>query len=61
MESPGLFVLLIGVVMGVFIMGATKEFIGPNSGSKIKTLQSEYELNLPRNQECVMQFVPEKK
>lgn len=51
---------LAGVVIGVVIMGLVMTHVGPNSKAKIDTRKAECELNIPRNQNCVMQFVPEK-
>lgn len=49
-----------GVVIGLFIMGLLMTHAGPNSKAKIDSAKAECELNIPRNQNCVMQFVPEK-
>lgn len=49
-----------GVVIGLFAMGLLMTHVGPNSKAKIDTRKAECELNIPRNQNCVMQFVPEK-
>lgn len=49
-----------GVVIGLFIMGLIMTHAGPNSKAKIDSAKAECELNIPRNQNCVMQFVPEK-
>lgn len=49
-----------GVVIGLFIMGLLMTHTGPNSKAKIDSAKAECELNIPRNQNCVMQFVPEK-
>ncbi len=55
------FLLILGTLIGCFTMFLSKEYVGPTAGSIIKTLQNECEVNLPRNQTCVMQFIPEKK
>lgn len=60
MKEDYFFVFVAGLVIGVFIMGLLMTHIGPNSKAKIDTRKAECELNIPRNQNCVMQFVPEK-
>lgn len=50
----------IGMLLGLFSMGMGMTHIGPNSKAKVDSLKAECELNIPRNQSCVMQFVPEK-
>lgn len=50
-----------GVVIGLFTMGLIMTHAGPNSKAKVDARKSECELNIPRNQNCVMQFVPENK
>ena len=49
-----------GGVIGAFLMGLLMTHAGPNSKAKIDSAKAECELNIPRNQNCVMQFVPEK-
>lgn len=49
-----------GFVFGMFSMGVVMTHAGKNSPSKVSQLKAECELNIPRNQECVMQFVPGK-
>lgn len=49
-----------GGVIGAFLMGLLMSHAGPNSKAKIDSAKAECELNIPRNQNCVMQFVPEK-
>lgn len=51
----------VGAVAGMFFMGLAMTHIGPTSKAKVDSLKAECELNIPRNQSCVMQFVPEKK
>lgn len=51
----------IGFVVGAFVMGTILTHTGPNSRAKIDERKAECELNIPRNQNCVMQFVPEQK
>lgn len=51
--------LAIGVILGMFTMGLMVAQIGPNSSSKVADRKAACEINLPRNQVCVMQFVPE--
>lgn len=50
-----------GFVIGLFTMGMLMTHIGPNSKAKIDSRKAECELNIPRSQSCIMQFVPEKK
>lgn len=60
MKEAILFAFIAGVVIGLFAMGLLMTHVGPNSKAKIDTRKAECELNIPRNQNCVMQFVPEK-
>lgn len=50
-----------GLIIGMFAMGLGMKYIGPVSADKVHKLKDKCELNIPRNQSCVMQFVPEKK
>lgn len=61
MKSETVFALFVGFAFGLLTMGMLMTHIGPNSKAKVDTLKHECELNIPRNQNCVMQFVPEKK
>lgn len=61
MKEAAFFLFMVGVVVGAFIMGMLMTHNGPNSKAKVDSLKAECELNVPRNQNCVMQFVPEKK
>lgn len=61
MKSETRFAFFVGVVAGMFFMGLGMTHIGPNSKAKVDGLKAECELNIPRNQFCVMQFIPEKK
>lgn len=58
-------IFLAGALLGAFVgftaMGLIKMFIGPESISERKNLRAECEINLPRNQNCVLQYVPEGK
>lgn len=55
------FAFIVGFTFGLFTMGQLMTHIGPNSKAKVDARKAECELNIPRNQNCVMQFVPEKK
>lgn len=48
----------IGLVIGAFIMGMISYW---TTTREVKQKRTECELNIPRNQNCIMQFVPEKK
>lgn len=61
MISEVKFALFVGCVAGMFFMGMGMTHIGPNSKAKVDARKAECELNIPRNQNCVMQFVPENK
>lgn len=61
MRSETVFALIVGFAFGLFTMGVLTTHIGPNSKAKVDARKAECELNIPRNQSCVMQFVPEKK
>ena len=61
MRSETVFALIVGFAFGLFTMGVLMTHIGPNSKAKVDARKAECELNIPRNQNCVMQFVPEKK
>ena len=51
-------ILLIGFILGFVFMG----FLSYMSVTReVKAKQAECEINLPRNQSCVMQFIPEVK
>lgn len=61
MRSETVFALIVGFAFGMITMGELVTHIGPNSKAKVDARKAECELNIPRNQNCVMQFVPEKK
>lgn len=61
MKSETKFAFFVGAVAGMFFMGLGMTHIGPNSKAKVDSLKAECELNIPRNQSCIMQFIPEKK
>ena len=50
--------LSIGIIIGMFAMGIMMAQIGPNSSAKVADRKAACEINLPRSQVCVMQFVP---
>lgn len=50
-------ILGIGLVLGAFIMGM---LIYWTTTREVSMKKAECELSIPRNQNCVMQFVPEK-
>lgn len=54
-------IFMAGGIVGMLIIGIAMTHFGPNSRAKVDTLKTECELNIPRNQICVMQFIPEKK
>ncbi|AVJ48941.1 putative transmembrane helical domain containing protein [Klebsiella phage KP8] len=60
MKEDYFFIFVAGVAIGVLIMGLLMTHIGPNSKAKVDARKAECELNIPRNQNCVMRFVPEK-
>lgn len=53
--------ILIGFVIGALTIGVGMTHIGPVSRAKVDAAKEKCELNIPRNQSCIMQFVPEKK
>lgn len=60
MKDDFFFAFVAGGVIGLLIMGLIMSHVGPNSKAKVDARKAECELNIPRNQNCVMQFVPEK-
>lgn len=61
MKEDCFFAFVAGGVLGVIIMGLLMSYVGPNSKDKVDARKAECELNIPRSQQCVMQFVPETK
>lgn len=55
------FSFVVGGFIGAGIVAISTNYFGPTPNSVTQTLKHECELNIPRNQNCVMQFVPEKK
>lgn len=51
----------IGFLIGTFAMGLCMTHIGENSKAKVDSHKAECELSIPRNQTCIMQFIPEGK
>lgn len=60
MKEDCFFAFVAGGALGVIIMGLLMSYVGPNSKDKVDARKAECELNIPRNQSCIMQFVPEK-
>ena len=60
MKEDCFFAFGAGSVIGGIIIGLLMSHVGPNSKAKIDARKAECELNIPCNQNCVMQFVPEK-
>lgn len=60
MKEDCFFAFVAGGVIGVIGMGLLMSHVGPDSKAKVDARKVECELNIPRNQNCVMQFVPEK-
>lgn len=55
------FSFVLGGFIGAGIVAISNTYFGYTPNSVTQTLKHECELNIPRNQSCVMQFVPEKK
>lgn len=51
-------ILLIGFILGFMFMGLLSYLCVTRD---VKSKQVECELNIPRNQHCIMQFIPEPK
>ena len=60
-KEIALFSFILGGFVGAGIVGISNTYFGSTPLSVTQTLKHECELNIPRNQNCVMQFVPEKK
>lgn len=56
-----IFSFILGGFFGAGIVGISNTYFGSTPNTVTQTLKHECELNIPRNQNCVMQFVPEKK
>ena len=55
------FSFVLGGLIGAWIVAISNNYFGSTPNSVTQTLKHECELNIPRNQSCVMQFIPEKK
>ena len=60
-KENAFFSFMLGGLIGAGIVAFSYDYFGPTPNSVTQTLKHECELNIPRNQNCVMQFVPEKK
>jgi uncharacterized membrane-anchored protein YhcB (DUF1043 family) len=58
MDNENRFALFVGLVIGMIVMGSLLRWVPENSQSKVEKLKTQCELNIPRNQKCIMQFVP---
>jgi len=56
-----LFAMLISFIIGAVLMGLFLGNVGVFAIFKAEKLRDACELNIPRNQHCIMQFVPESK
>lgn len=59
MKDTFLPAISLGFVIGALVIGMGMTHIGPNSRAKVDAAKAECELNIPRNQTCVIQFIPE--
>lgn len=55
------FFLIAGCLIGALVLHISNTYFGSTPNAVTQTLKHECELNIPRNQICIMQFVPEKK
>jgi len=53
------FTFLLGVFIGILILGLSLKYLPENSLNRIQDLKTKCELNIPRSQKCVMEFVPQ--
>lgn len=53
--------LFIGFFAGLFFMGLASNLLPKYGPWDIAKIRDQCESNLPRNQNCVMQFIPEEK
>lgn len=60
-KELSLFSFMLGGLIGAGIVAISNTYFGSIPISVTQTLKHECELNIPRNQSCVIQFVPEKK
>lgn len=51
----------VGALIGAVVMGLLMTFVGEVPMREVNTAKEQCELNIPRNQNCVMQFIPELK
>lgn len=58
--SMGWFVLIVGAVIGAMIMGCLTTWVGPFARADLEAARNACEKSLPRDQYCVVQYVPEK-
>lgn len=52
---------VVGMFLGIFFMGILMIFVGEPSKREVTLAKEACEQNIPRNQTCILNFVPEKK
>lgn len=52
---------IVGVTVGWLITGLVFTYLPSGKINEMNKMKDSCELNIPRDQQCVMQFVPEKK
>ncbi len=51
---------IIGIMVSLFVWIMAGDLVGQFPEAKLKEMQKQCELSLPRTQKCVIEFVPEK-
>lgn len=59
-NSTGGFIFIVGLVVGLFVMGLCKTYFGDYATSKLIAAREQCEKSLPRDQICVINYIPEK-
>lgn len=58
MNNDSLWLGIVGFIFGLCVMGLLTRYIGTNPQIETINKREACELNIPRNQHCVMQFIP---
>lgn len=59
-DSSAIWALIVGFVLGLFVMGMAKTYFGDYATSKLIAAREQCEKSLPRDQICVINYIPEK-
>jgi len=59
-DSSAIWALIVGFVLGLFVMGMAKTYFGDYATKPLMDARKVCEQSLPRDQVCVVNYIPKK-